>query len=83
MNNDAGEISMSQEAKQNVWAEHYEKLLNIGFQRDLEHLSNKPLLGGPSIIIIIDVVKKTISKMTSDKSVGLVTIYMYLIYLLK
>ena len=27
--NDAGEMSMSEEAKQNVWAEHYERLLNV------------------------------------------------------
>ena len=29
--NDAGEMSMSEEAKQNAWAEHYEKLLNVEF----------------------------------------------------
>ena len=27
--NDAGEMSMSEEAKKNAWAEHYERLLNI------------------------------------------------------
>ena len=26
--NDAGKMSMSKEAKQNVWAEHYERLLD-------------------------------------------------------
>ena len=26
--NDAGEMSMSEETKQNAWAEHYERLLN-------------------------------------------------------
>ena len=29
--NDAGEMSMSKEAKQNAWAEHYERLLNVEF----------------------------------------------------
>ena len=29
--NDAGEMSMSQEPKQNAWAEHYERLLNVKF----------------------------------------------------
>ena len=32
--NDAGEMSKSEEAKQSVWAEHYERLLNIEFDRD-------------------------------------------------
>ena len=27
--NDTGEISMSEEAKQNAWAEHHERLLNV------------------------------------------------------
>ena len=27
--NDPRQMSMSEEAKQNVWADHYEKLLNI------------------------------------------------------
>ena len=33
--NDAGEISMSKEAKQNAWAEHYEKLLDCTFSQVL------------------------------------------------
>ena len=27
--NDTGEMSMSEEAKKNAWAEHYERLLNV------------------------------------------------------
>ena len=40
--NDAGEMSMtmSEEAKQNAWAEHYERLLNVEFHSDPDHLSN-------------------------------------------
>ena len=38
--NDAGEMSMSKEAKQNVWVEHYERLLNVEFDWDPDHLSN-------------------------------------------
>ena len=40
--NDAGEMSMSEEAKQNAWAEHYERLLNVEFDWDPDHLSNVP-----------------------------------------
>ena len=45
--NNAGEMSMSEEAKQNVQAEHYERLLNIEFDLDPDHLSNEPRLEGP------------------------------------
>ena len=55
--NDAGE--MSEEAKQSAWAEHYERLLNVEFDWDPDHLSNKPLEGLP-IPITIDMVKKAI-----------------------
>ena len=29
MKNDAGKMSMREEAKQTAWAEHYERLLNV------------------------------------------------------
>ena len=68
--NDTGEMSMSEEAKQNVWAEHYERLLNVEFDWDPDHLSNEPPLEGPPIPITIDMVKKAISKMKSGKAAG-------------
>ena len=68
--NDAGEMSMSEEAKQNAWAEHYERLLNIEFDWDPDHLSNEPPLEGPPIPITIDMVKKAISMMKSGKAAG-------------
>ena len=45
--NDAGEMSMSEEEKQNAWAEHYERLLNVEFDWDPDHLSNEPPLERP------------------------------------
>ena len=68
--NDAGEMSMSEEAKQNAWAEHYERLLNVEFDWDPDHLSNKQQLEGPPIPITIVMVKKAISKMKSGKTAG-------------
>ena len=68
--NDTGEMSMSEEAKQNAWAEHYERLLNVEFDWDTDHLSNEPPLEGPPISITIDMVKKAISKMKSGKAAG-------------
>ena len=38
--NDTGEMSMSEEAKQNAWTEHYERLLNVEFDWDPYHLFN-------------------------------------------
>ena len=68
--NDTGEMSMSEEAKQNAWAEHYERLLNVEFDWDPDHLSNEPPLEGPPIPITNDMVKKAISKMKSGKAAG-------------
>ena len=42
-------LPMSEEAKQNVWAEHYEMLLNVEFDWAPDHLSNEPPLEGPLI----------------------------------
>ena len=49
---------MSEEAKQNVWAVHYERLLNVEFDWDPDHLSNEPPLKGPPIQITIDIVNE-------------------------
>ena len=68
--NDAGEMSLSEEAKQNAWAEHYERLLNVEFDWDPDHLSNKLPLEGPPIPITIDKLKKAISKIMSGKAAG-------------
>ena len=48
---------MSEEAKQNVWAEHYERLLNIELEWDPEHQSNESPLKGPPFPITNDMVK--------------------------
>ena len=68
--NDTGAMSMSEEAKQNAWAEHYERLLNVEFDWDPDHLSNEPLSEGPPIPSTIDMVEKAISKMKSGKAAG-------------
>ena len=62
---DAGEMSMSKEAKQNAWAEHNERLLNVEFDWDPDHLSKEQPLDGQPIPITIEMVKKAISKMKS------------------
>ena len=68
--NNAGKMSMSEEAKQNAWAEHYVRLLNVEFDWDPDHQSNEPPLEGQLIPITIDMVKKAISKIKSGKAAG-------------
>ena len=61
---------MSEETKQNAWAEHYERRLNVEFDLDPDNLSNKPPLEALLIPITIDMGKKAISKMKSGKAAG-------------
>ena len=68
--NDTGEMSMSEKAKQNAWAEHYEGILDVEFDWDPDHLTDEPPLEGPPIPITIDMVKKAISKMKLGKAAG-------------
>ena len=35
--NDAGEMSVSEDSKQNAWLEHYQRLLNVEFDWDPDH----------------------------------------------
>ena len=50
--------------------EHYERLLNVEFEWDPEHLSDEPPLEGPPIPMTIDMVKKVISKLKFGKAAG-------------
>ena len=68
--NDAGEMSMSEDSKQKAWLEHYQKLLNVEFDWDPNHLSYQPPVEGPSIPITIDMVKIAISQMKAGKAQG-------------
>ena len=49
---------------QRAWLEHYQRLLNVEFDWDTEHLSDEPPVEGP---IIIDMV---ISQMKAGKAPG-------------
>ena len=68
--NDAGEMSVSEDSKQKAWLEHYQRLLNIEFDWDPDHLSYQPPVEGPPIPITIDMVKKAISQMKAGKALG-------------
>ena len=68
--NDAGEMSMSEDSKQKAWFEHYQRLLNVEFDWDPDHLSYQPPVEGPPIPITTDMVKKAISRMKAGKASG-------------
>ena len=70
MKNDAGEMSMSEDSKQKAWLEHYQRLLNVEFDWDPDHLSYQPPMEGPPIPITTDMVKKAISQMKAGKAPG-------------
>ena len=38
--NDAGEMSLSEDSKQKAWLKHYQRLLNVEFDWDPDHLSS-------------------------------------------
>ena len=67
--NDAGEMSMSEDSKQ-AWLEHYQRLLNVEFDWDPDHLSYQSPVEGPPIPITTDMVKKAISQMKAGKAPG-------------
>ena len=68
--NDAGEMSMSEDSKQKAWHEHYQRLLNVEFDWDPDHLSYQSPVEGPPIPITTDMVKKAILQMKAGKAPG-------------
>ena len=61
---------MSEDSKQKAWLEHYQRLLNVEFDWDPDHLSYQSPVEGLPIPITIDMVKKAISQMKADKAPG-------------
>ena len=61
---------MSEDSKQKAWLEHYQKLLNVEFDWDPDHLSYQPSVEGPPIPFTIDMVEKAISQMKAGKAPG-------------
>ena len=68
--NDAGEMSVSEDSKQTAWLAHYQRLLNVEFDWDPDHLSDEPPVQGPPIPITTDMVKKAISQMKAGRALG-------------
>ena len=66
--NDAGQLSLDEEAKKEAWREHYEHLLNVEFPWNPEDLSEERPVEGPSEPITLEMITKAISKMASGKA---------------
>ena len=62
--------TMSGDSKQKAWLEHYQRLLNVEFYWDPDHLSDEPTVEGPPISVTTDMVKKSISQMKAGKARG-------------
>ena len=63
-------MSISEDSKQKALLEHYQRLLNVEFDWDPDHLSYQPPVEGPSIPITIDMAKKAVSQMKAGKAPG-------------
>ena len=68
--NDAGKLSLDEEAKKEAWREHYERLLNVEFPWNPEDLSEESPVEGPSEPVALEMITKAISKMASGKAAG-------------
>ena len=68
--NDAGQLSLDEEAKKAAWKEHYECLLNVKFPWNPEDLSKESPVEGPREPITLEIITKAISKMASSKAAG-------------
>ena len=68
MKNDAGEMSVREDSKQKAWLD--QRLLNVEFDWDPDHLSYQPPVESPPIPITIDMVKKAISQVQAGKALG-------------
>ncbi|MCU7898061.1 MAG: hypothetical protein KZQ61_05230, partial [Candidatus Thiodiazotropha sp. (ex Lucinoma aequizonata)] len=68
--NDAGELSLDEDAKKEAWKEHYERLLNIEFPWNPDDLSEESPVEGPSEPITTEMITKAISKMGLGKAAG-------------
>lgn len=68
--NDQGCMAFDEEAKKKAWKEHYEKLLNVGFQWNHDSLPSADPVPGPPILITIEMVIEAIIKMKCKKDAG-------------
>ena len=69
VNDDSGQLSVSDESKKNAWKQHYERLLNEEFPWNSEELNADPVEGAP-VQVDVDMVTEAIAKMKPNKAAG-------------
>ena len=68
--NDAGEPSLTEEAKMKAWVEHYSRLMNIEFDWPRDKLPNAdPVVGDPPTVTT-EMIRAALSKMKCGKAAG-------------
>ena len=67
--NDAGQLSLDEEAKKAARKGHYKRLLNVEFAWNPEDLSEKSPVRGLSEPITLEMITKAITKIASGKAV--------------
>ena len=65
-------MSRSEYSKQKAWLEQAQRLLNIEFDWDPDHLSYELPMEAPPIPVTTDMVKKAISQIKAGKAPGIV-----------
>ena len=68
--NDKGHLAKTMEDKLQAWREHYNRLLNVEFSWDSEHLIESPPKEGPPVWIVREWVVKALGKMKKGKAAG-------------
>ena len=60
--NDAGEPSLTEEAKMKAWVEHYSRLMNIEFDWPRDKLPNADQVAGDPPTVTTEIIRSTLSK---------------------
>lgn len=68
--NDAGELSLDDEAKKKAWKEYYVRLLNVEFPWNPDDLSDETPVEGPSVPITTEMITEAIGRMGLGKAAG-------------
>ena len=67
---DSGNLSTTDEAKKVAWKQHYERLSNVEFPWDPDHLTHTDPVLGAAPLITSEMVSKAVAKMKPGKAAG-------------
>ena len=70
VNNDAGELSLSENQKMKFWVEYNRRLLNVEFEWPSDTLDNVAPTSGPPLPVTTALINEAIKKMKFRKAAG-------------